>query len=567
MIELLRSLVFLIRPSLTRRFLHGYIYNFFCDVFPLKESCVFLESHHGKAFGGNPFYIANFLVSRPEYRGLNLVVVGPAKRSAWLKDKLGAKNIKVVSPRSVSYVYYLATCKWLISDVTFPLYFSRRDGQCYLNTWHGTPFKVLGRYTPGELFSQFVNSQRNFFHANYLLVPNRHFERVFFDSYGLVGSAESKALRVGYCRNDPLVNSKLAHGESVHVAFMPTWRGGIVDRRDSSAEQIQELVALFDFLDSHLPSSVVFWVKLHPLVEGCVDLSPYSSIFSFPQSEETYQFLAGCDALVTDYSSVFFDFASTKRPIVRYVHDEISYAEGRGFCLPPSSLPFPCARTPSELLFLLERLVDGGVVFDSAYKTFFDDYCELDSGDSSKRVCDFLFKDSPGEKLVLSAGAANLCRVAIYLNEGFFESVRWFDFIESLDLSRYSFTFFISSANISSELEQLLLTLPRGINYVVLRFNAYFSPVSLISFLLFGFWVDVRKLTAWTKTARREYSRLTGDLVLHEFVTFADDEAGSRLIESGHDWGRVMHLSCPHFQQSSPVALSGFERYYKKCSF
>ncbi|WEI19642.1 CDP-glycerol glycerophosphotransferase family protein [Acinetobacter proteolyticus] len=149
-----------------------------CDISSIKKHYVLLESHHGKDFGGSPFYIAKNLATNPNFKDFHLVMVGPSHRKKWLLKQLNTKNITIIKPYSFHYAFYLATCKWLVNDVTFPLYFSRRKEQEYLNTWHGTPLKTLGRDTEKEIFSYILNTQRNFFTVP-IYLPQIYIQKIF----------------------------------------------------------------------------------------------------------------------------------------------------------------------------------------------------------------------------------------------------------------------------------------------------------------------------------------------------------------------------------------------------
>src|SRR5690606_21546053 len=131
-----------------------------------------------------------------------------------------------------------------------------------------------------------------------------------------------------------------SNNSKFQVVFMPTWRGGLSTVDEASQIQIRELQGLLDAIDSSLEKSNVFWVRLHQLVKWQVELSKYNHIRPFPANLEPYEHLVRCDALITDYSSVLFDFACTGKPIILYTADMKQYQEERNFCIDPTSLPF-----------------------------------------------------------------------------------------------------------------------------------------------------------------------------------------------------------------------------------
>ena len=85
----------------------------------------------------------------------------------------------------------------------------------------------------------------------------------------------------------------------------------------------------------------MLFVKLHPMAKNDVALDRFSHIRPFPDDCETYCFLNAADVLITDYSSVFYDFAITRKKCVLFTPDAADYEAERGFYRPLSSLPFP----------------------------------------------------------------------------------------------------------------------------------------------------------------------------------------------------------------------------------
>ena len=558
----------LLRTVMTRRFVVGYVYTFLRSHCRVRANHVLLESHHGKDFGGNPYYLAAWLASDPQYRHLRLIMVGPPHRKQWLRQRLCAPNITVVKPRSIRYAFHLATSKWLISDVTFPLYFSRRSEQKYLNTWHGTPLKVLGRDIPGGTIDQLQNSQRNFLHATWILAPNHHTEKVLLEAYCLRGFCEGRMLRLGYPRNDPLRRSLSREDLSTeaHIAFMPTWRGGLSSRKSDSQQQLTELADLLDHLDRLLPSSVILWVKLHPLVSGRITLDHCRLIKPFPQDVETYEHLATCDALITDYSSVLFDFAATRRPIFRYIPDEDYYEAERGFCLDPSMLPFPCARTPVALVALVQELLDRMVVTpDEQYTRFLKTFNSLDRGTSAQDVCRAFFTEDMPDGVCGLQAAKTTRHVALYFGSQalVLSPDAYMPLLARLDTSRYSFVLLVEADAVTQEWEAFLRGLDSAFLYLTIQLHAYIAPLEFLGLA----WEravhrrDDDRGGTWCEVGIREYRRLFGDTDLDILISLDGESTGSRLLDNGHTWYSSVRLSPRDVVNKKPEDLECLQEY------
>jgi CDP-glycerol glycerophosphotransferase len=176
-----------------------------------------------------------------------------------------------------------------------------------------------------------------------------------------------------------------------NIAFMPTWRASRANLAEASLEHLYGLRELFALLDENLPHTMTVWVRLHPLLRSAQYLRSYRRIRPFPEDIEPYKHLATCDALVTDYSSVLFDFAATRRPIFLYTPDEGAYRKERDFCLDIDTLPFQRFATPSELLESLAGLADCLPQASVAYQDFIAEYANLDCGQSAEALCSQFF--------------------------------------------------------------------------------------------------------------------------------------------------------------------------------
>ncbi|MBR2402065.1 MAG: glycosyltransferase, partial [Lachnospiraceae bacterium] len=102
-------------------------------------------------------------------------------------------------------------------------------------------------------------------------------------------------------------------------------------------------------LDPVLPEDVVIYVKFHAFNSEELSSDEFSHIRLFPQDCETYEFLSATDGLITDYSSVMFDYMLTGRKVILYTYDREEYQEVRGLKMDLAELPFPKVDTPEEL--------------------------------------------------------------------------------------------------------------------------------------------------------------------------------------------------------------------------
>lgn len=366
---------------------------------PVLDKSVLLEAGQGQNLNGNMFSIARHICSQQEAQGWQIywtLADTCMLEEAQERFKEYDCRVQFVIRDSKDYCNILARAKFLLTDNSFPVYFSKRKEQIYLNTWHGTPLKTLGRKNISSVLS-IPNIQKNFLSADYVLFPNELTKDVFLDDYMLRPVLENKLVMADYPRNDVFSDtdwqSKLRHKLGLRdkqlIAYLPTWRGN--QEKVSIEEQRMLLLNLLDFLDKGLREEQELYVNLHFLMETFVDYKKYRHIKPFPGQYETYDFLSIVDILITDYSSVIFDFAITKRPIVLYAYDLDDYRQKHGLNLQMQEMPFPIAQTPERLLQLLQDPVLADNVANAA---FLDRYATFRNKDTTKRLWSLLSEDN-----------------------------------------------------------------------------------------------------------------------------------------------------------------------------
>ena len=349
-------------------------------------------------FGGNvtdsPYYMMKELVA---HSNMNIYVASRqlADDRIYL-DRNELSNVKLVKVHSPEFIRLLATAKYVINNSRLPDYVVKRPEQVFLNTWHGTPLKTLGRDMHTGL-RDLGNNQTQFLMSDYLLYPNEYTRDHIMDAFGLVNLYGGKVILAGYPRNDILCNNpqrdELRHNlglsnDTRAYAYMPTWRGETISTSDVAKYQA-EIESILSTLDTLLDDDIVIFVKLHQVVMKKVKLSKYRHIRPFDAYLETYNFLSLMDGLITDYSSVFYDYANTGREIILFTYDYDQYSSSRGVYTDIKSLPFPLIYTTTDLTNYLNK--SHQFKPGSGYSKFVKEYCQYDSPDNSALVNRILF--------------------------------------------------------------------------------------------------------------------------------------------------------------------------------
>lgn len=305
-------------------------------------------------------------------------------------------DIELVNPRGLKYFRLLASVKYLFNDTTFTNRYIKKDGQVVVNTWHGTPLKAMGKDVHSDAYSM-GNIQRNLLFSDFLIFPNVYMQEKMVGAYNLNGVYKGTILNVGYPRNTIFfkeniekIRYKLEICNKKVYAYMPTWRGTMSDMQNS--QHISEICEHLCAIDKELCDDEVMLCRLHPFVSEKVDFTKFNHIKSFPQGIEPYEVLSCVDCLVTDYSSVFYDFANSKKKIVLFAYDKERYFAQRGVYTKLEDLPFPKCENIKQLVTELR-----------CEKNYNDDEflkqcCTYDCKDASEKIIDRIFENKPSCK-------------------------------------------------------------------------------------------------------------------------------------------------------------------------
>ena len=357
---------------------------------PIEDKVIFIEAQNARNIFGNMFYIMQELNNNEVYQQYKIYVsINRKKYSSSKKflEKQGLNKINLIKEKSTEYYKLLATAKFLITDTSFNPCYIKKEGQVILNTWHGTPLKTLGRKVNNDLHD-LGNIQKNFIIADYLLYPNEYTMNHMIEDYMIQNLSNAKIILAGYPRNsvffDENLKSRIREEENLKnkeiFVYMPTWRGAV--NNIEAKEQKEQLQSYLEKIDKELKENQEFFVNLHPFVGNSINYRKLKKVKAFPKKYETYQFLSVADCLITDYSSVFYDFATTKKKIILFAYDEEQYLQDRGLYMPFSDLPFTKVDNIEDLISEMNK--------QKAYDDtkFIEAYCKYDEKDISKKICE-----------------------------------------------------------------------------------------------------------------------------------------------------------------------------------
>ena len=358
---------------------------------PIIENLVFVQSRDGGDFTGNIFRIVEEL-STGDYGDFKICVL--AKNDAPSKIREFQKNYNLKIDKIITdedeALKTMFRAKYIFTDAGMRPRYVKRPEQIVFNTWHGTPLKVMGIHNVPEEHRT-GNVVHPFLSSDYLLFPNDFMREKMMTGFMVDKLYPGKILMEGYPRNSIFFDKQRPEelksilnfeGKQIFV-YMPTYKGILMERRDD--EQKDEIHEILNELDKRLTDDQILLVKLHVYNQSKIKFSKFKHVQAFPKGFEIYDVINMADVLVTDYSSVFFDFANSRKKIVLYNYDEAQYMKDRGVYIPLNDLPFPKVQTIEDLVDELNSPKN----YDDA--EFIETFGTYERPDAAKYICRHVF--------------------------------------------------------------------------------------------------------------------------------------------------------------------------------
>lgn len=456
----------------------------------LKENTILYESFYGRGMLCGPLALFNAIIDDPEYAGYKHIWVldEPDDHKELIERcKKKYRNISFVKFGSKQYIKYLASAKYLINNVSFYGYFVKRPGQVYINTWHGIPLKHLCHDEPTGPLNAF-NMTRNFLHADYVLSANPFLTEIYLDAFKMHGLATGKIIEEGYPRLDTLVNTNKEDiydelrrsGVEVDpnkkiILYAPTWRGSSYGKPDLSVEGFEELKRKLD--ESIDTEKYQVLVKVHQVVYSHIkdQLAEYNYIV--PATMDANVILGITDILISDYSSIYFDYLATGRPVLFYITDADSYTENRGMYFGLESLPGPYTDSLDTLGEWVNNIDDVFEQNKEKYNEIKDWCCNYSIGSISKKIVNAIFKNKWDNVNVIDPCAEKKQKVLISKGPMLVNGIgtAMLNLLKQFDYSKYDVTVIVDDTKDAAQCGKILEIDPRA--RVVVRQKMYIKTI------------------------------------------------------------------------------------------
>lgn len=380
----LRLKEFLTRSAKKRAFVNRFIYPIL-RLLPLKKKWIVFESMWGKKYSCNPRYLYEYIdKNHPDYTCI------------WsLKDECIPITGNGIRVRRLSwkYLYYMARAKYFVNNVNFADSYEKRKGQIEVQTMHGTPLKTIGLDVPGDFPTK--KSEKNYIRKckrwDYLIVQNKFVADLAPSAFKF----KNTIMDTGYPRTDILYSSNnkdemgrlkeklgLPKDKKV-IMYAPTWR----------IKNKFELMLDLEKMKEKFSDEYVLILRLHHFsAKGLKRIPGDGFVYDLTNYQSIEDLYIITDILITDYSSVMFDYAVLHRPMLFFTYDLDEYRDKlRGFNIDiEKEAPGPLLYTSDEVLDAIEHLDDTIKNSKQRVDNFNEKYITYECENSSEKVFDMM---------------------------------------------------------------------------------------------------------------------------------------------------------------------------------
>ncbi|MEV6978937.1 CDP-glycerol glycerophosphotransferase family protein [Kitasatospora sp. NPDC093806] len=360
---------------------------------PLREAVLY-DVFGGRGYADSPRAVHTELARR-----------GTPLEHLWVVDDAQAElppGVRAVRVWSPEWYRALATSRYLVGNTHFPDFLQRRPGQVVVQTWHGALLKRIAHDVDNTWLADhgyLAALDRETPQWSVLLSPSPFATPLLRRAFRF----EGEVLESGYPRNDVLSRPDPRRAAAVRrrlgipdgkrvVLYAPTWRE---DRPRPDGDGFRfDLRLDLDGARKALGEDHVLLLRPHAHVREPLAGAGDGFVHDCADYPDVQELLLIADVLVTDYSSILFDFAITGRPVLFFTYDLAHYRDSlRGFAFDfEAQAPGPLLDDSADLVAALRELADGGdglpAGYAERYRRFQDVHCALDDGGAAGRVVD-----------------------------------------------------------------------------------------------------------------------------------------------------------------------------------
>lgn len=384
----------------------------------VNDKIIIFSSFNGRNYSCSPKAIYEYMVQDPRFEDYTFVWAFKdiKKYKPYFTDR---PNTIIVKQGGKKYRKFVSKAKYWIFNFKVDDFLKPKKNQIFVQCWHGTPLKMLGcdlkhldnalNTTSGMKKRYHIESEK----FDYFISPSKFASDRFRSAWDLEAVGKSDIMiEQGYPRNDELFHFSEQDVDQIKkdlfgyyyleyekdikkkkiILYAPTFRA---NQHQSGLGYVYDTPIDLDYMYDRLSDEYIILFRAHYFICNQFDFDKYAGfVYDVSKYDNINKLYMITDILVTDYSSVFFDYANLKRPMIFYMYDLEYYRDkSNGFYIDvEEELPGKIVRNDKQLVEEIRR-VTTDFKYDEKYKRFNDKYNYLDDGNATERVVNTIFAD------------------------------------------------------------------------------------------------------------------------------------------------------------------------------
>lgn len=360
-----------------------------CRLFRIDKKKIVVSNYRGRGYGDNAKYIVESLLRSDNDIKIIWLVLNDKEASSLPKDVIPCRM------HSVASIYHLSTAKIWIDNCRKGVILFKRKSQFYMQTWHGFALKQIEKDVEDKLGKTYVrDAKKDSKLIDCIISDSKFMTQIYKSSFWYNGDV----LELGSPRNDIIINRQQDLADRVYkhfnisndkklILYAPTFRAD-----GSNSAYALDFQRVKRSCEERFGGTFSVLVRLHPNIINNSEQMYFDGINIINASfyPDMQELLSVSSVVISDYSSLMFDFALSMKPCFQFATDIDAYKQDRNFYFEIDKLPFVLAKDneemEKEILFFNED------AYKARLSEFYDSVGMIMNGFASSKCSDIILE-------------------------------------------------------------------------------------------------------------------------------------------------------------------------------
>lgn len=311
-----------------------------------------LITANSMGYNDSPKVIFEEIMKRNKFKDLKIIWALNNKEDMPKKYR---DRVEVIKPDTLKYFKVALSSKYWLTSVNIErgLQFKKAE-TVFLNTWHGVPMKTVGNAVKGR-------NDFNWQKTDYVSYSSEKEKEIYIRDFK---ANPTSMVASGLPRNDELFNAKPEdflmarkdlnlNTDKKIIVYAPTWRENL----DVGGTDKIDIKIDWNLWEKELGQDYVLLLRAHPYTTKLLGVKFNDFVKDYSDYPAVNDLLLAADILISDYSSILYDYAILEKPLICFAYDYQDYKESRGFNFDPKlEMPEGILESQEEVLDKIKNM-------------------------------------------------------------------------------------------------------------------------------------------------------------------------------------------------------------------